>query len=173
MNIKSIRSMLVTLVIMGLLLFGQVGTAAAVKPIREPLSPQAFVIEGICSFDVLLEDLVNKEVVTTFFDKEGNVRMELITGALKIRLTNLSTGESLDLNIPGPGRIVPHPDNSSTLIATGPWAIFLFPEDLPDFQPRFYFTSGRQVLEFDADGNLVQLSIVGGHLVDLCAELSN
>jgi hypothetical protein len=172
MNTRVSRFTLTSLAMLALLLFGQVQTVAAVAPIREPLPAGSFTISGVCDFDVSIEVLTNNEYFTTFTDQSGNVTMQLITGALKLRLTNVSTGESIDLNVPGPGRILPHGDNSSTWMAQGPWLWFLLPGDLPGFEPRLFYISGRVVAEFDAGGNLVQLTVVGGHLVDLCAELS-
>jgi hypothetical protein len=52
-------------------------------------------LESICAFDVLYEPLTNKGFLTTFFNKDGTPKMFLVTGALKVRLTNLTTGETL------------------------------------------------------------------------------
>ena len=54
--------------------------------------------------------LTNKEVAKEFFDREGNVLRTLTTGALKVQVTNLDTGKSLDLNISGPGVTLPDGD---------------------------------------------------------------
>jgi hypothetical protein len=64
----------------------------------------------VCSFDVFVEPLSNKEKVTTFFDQNGTVRLYLYHGGLKARLTNhnQSTSKSVVLNISGPFQVVPH-----------------------------------------------------------------
>ena len=109
------RLVLITLTLV-LLLFNLVSIAAANPPTKEPLPAAPLTVTGKCDFDVLLEPLTNKEVITTFFDKEGNTRLFLITGAFRERLTNLSTGKSVDLNIPGPIQLIPQPDGSQIVI---------------------------------------------------------
>ena len=69
-----------------------------------------FTLEGVCSFDVLQEVTTNKEFIKTFADGR-----QLITGAFRVRVTNLDTDASLDLNIPGPGRVTENSDGSVTL----------------------------------------------------------
>lgn len=166
-------SLKVALLTVIMLLVSQVQIAAADRPIREPLSPASFTISGVCSFDVGLEDLVNKEYITTFFDKEGNVAMQIVTGTLKTRVTNLSTGESLDLNISGPGRTVLAPDGTATLTGTGRWLWILLPDFTPPGVPTgLFLISGQQVAVFDAAGNIVEFTVVGGQVVDLCAALA-
>ena len=167
------RTVKLTLLTLLMLLVSHVQTAAADQPIREPLSPSAFTISGACSFDVGLEDLVNREIVTTFFDKDGNATMQIVTGTLKSRLTNLSTGESLDVNISGPGRTVINPDGSATLTGTGRWLWILLPDFTPPgVQTGLFLISGQQKAVFDAAGNLTEFTVVGGQVIDLCAELS-
>ena len=62
---------------------------------------------------------MNKEVLTTFYDKDGNVIRQHIAGTLKVRLTNVATDKSVDLNISGPGTYTFPPDGSVDLVGTG------------------------------------------------------
>ena len=91
--------------------------ALADAPIIEPVPAEDFVIaEGeMCEFAVSVEILVNREKSITFLDDEGNFDHQLVTGALRYELTNLSTGGSIVFNIPGPGRFSPNPDGTFRL----------------------------------------------------------
>jgi hypothetical protein len=125
-----------------------------------------------CPFPVDILILTSGQTRTTFLDQSGNVIMELITGPLKVRVTNVTTGESLDLNIAGPGRIV---EDGEILIATGPWLLFV-PKgallDDPDFQGLF-LTRGRVVAEIDENENIVRFISSNGRVDDICAALAS
>jgi hypothetical protein len=166
-----LRSLLISLTILSLLLFRPVQNADASKPDREPLEKSTFLITDSCDFDVLYDETTNREVFTTFFDKEGNPTKMLITGSLKARLTNMSNDKSLDVNISGPGKITLNEDGTETWYSGGTWLIFLSPVDVPDFQPRLFLSSGRMVIE-DTEGVITSLTVVGGRITDLCAALS-
>jgi hypothetical protein len=156
-----------------LLLFGLVPTVAAAPPVREDVPLEPLVLEGICPFDVLIEPLTNRETLTTFFDQAGNPRLSLVTGALKVRLTNLSTGKTVDLNIPGPGRFIPQPNGALTQITEGPWLIFFPPDTFPGTpDPQLLFIRGRTVTQFDPEGNPTLISLKG-HVEDICAALAD
>lgn len=71
--------------------------AWAIPPTHEPVSFADRTFSGQCSFEVRREVLVNRSVLTTF--SNGN---RLTTGTFKERLTNLSTGEFIDVNASGP-----------------------------------------------------------------------
>jgi hypothetical protein len=118
------------------------GVAVADKPIREGLPAEDFTIQGSCAFDVDLQVLVNKEFITTFSDGR-----QLITGRLVVRLTNVETGKSIDLNISGPVFITPHEDGSVTFELNGRSLVFL--------PGLLELTSGPAVLEIDPAGNVV------------------
>ena len=134
--------------------------AAADKPIREGLPAEDFTIQGSCAFDVDLQVLVNKEFITTFSDGR-----QLITGRLVVRLTNVATGKSIDLNISGPGFITPHADGSVTFELSGRSLVFL--------PGLLELTSGPVVLEIDPAGNVVSYAKTSAAAVDLCAVLAD
>lgn len=150
------------------LLFGLVATAAAVPPDKEPLGAiETFTISGACPFDVLLEELQNESSITTFYDQDGNVRRFLITGALKVRLTNVTGGQSIALNVPGPAIERPQPDGSTLVIGVGPW-LHLFVPGLPPLA----LGSGRTEFLIDHEGHLELLSITG-NVRDVCPMLAD
>ncbi len=164
---------------MGLLLalllatFGIVSPAGAVPPDREPVPTEPpFTLAGQCDFNVLFETITNREKITTFFDQAGNERFSLITGALKVRLTNLDTGTSKVLNISGPLRLEPTPDGSLTITFRGPTLLFFFPGDDPGGLPPLALIHGKTVIEVSAEAAFTVTS-VRGHVEDVCELLAD
>jgi hypothetical protein len=132
-----------------------------------------FTLSGVCSFDVLINTLADKEYGTTFVDQAGNPRVTLITGTDKVSLTNLSNGKSIGLNISGPGRIMPDLVQPSTWITEGRWLWFITPGASLIYSPRMFFISGRMVVQFDSAGQITNLQIIGGTTQDMCAALAD
>ena len=137
--------------------------ASAVAPIKEPL-PAADVQGQFCEdFEVLVHPTRNKEFIKIFSSGAA-----LVTGALRIEVTNLETGETVEVNVPGPGRISA---DGSTLIGTGPWLLFgeagTFGEGSP---AQINFIRGRFVGALDE--GVVTSFTAHGHIVDLCAVLA-
>src|SRR3712207_2718525 len=91
-------------------------SAAADKPIKEPLPPLEATGQFCPDFQVQIRTTTNKEVMHVF-----SSGVSLITGALKVEVTNLATGETLALNIPGPGKVSA---DGTTITGGGPWLIF-------------------------------------------------
>lgn len=95
------------------------GFASADPPSREPVavkSPQVFRAADLsdpCGFQVQLEVLTNKATLTTF-DRRNGVTVLHAAGALKVRLTNLSNGRTIDRNISGPTTLTVNADGSMT-----------------------------------------------------------
>jgi hypothetical protein len=52
-----------------------------------------FTISGVCSFDVFAEPTGNKEKLATFFNQDGDITFQVLTGVNKWRLTNVETGK--------------------------------------------------------------------------------
>jgi hypothetical protein len=173
MKSKSIRLTVTMLAMLAALLFSQVGTVGANQPTRQFIPASPFTLSGVCSFDVHIDFLANKEYATILVDHAGNPTAILTTGVLKVSLTNLSNGKSLDLNISGPGRSVTNPDGSATLTSWGPWLWFIAPGDLPNYSPRMFFISGQMVAQFNSDGHLTALQIIGGTTQDMCVALAD
>lgn len=152
------------------LILGTMLPALAAKPFREHLPPNNdLVIEGVCEFDVLLHDVRNELVVTTFFDRDGNVTKQIGAGALVVELTNLDSGESLVANISGPG-VQTFQDDVFTLKAEGNWLFFFFPDELAPGDPGLiWLTSGLWVWEFGPEGG--RLVTQRGTSQDVCSLL--
>jgi hypothetical protein len=157
-------SVLITSLLMGQA-FVMVGTAGAVPPVRVPLSFPPGGIDlpagAYCPWAGHIDADTLKEKITTFFDQQGNVAKIMITGALKITVTNVETGGSLSLNIPGSSVFDPE---TSTLVYRGLNVIFPVPGQMP-------LVSGQVVVSVAPDGTQSILS-VEGTTVDLCAQLA-
>jgi hypothetical protein len=172
MKNSNLRTLLFAMMILSLLLFLPAQIVNAEKPVREPLPSESFVTSDACEFDVYFEVFTSRSFITTFFDTDGNPTRMLITGALKGQLTNLSNNKSMDVNVSGPGRVILNEDGTQTWYSGGTWFLGLYPEDAPDFQPRAFLYSGKMVLEIGG-GNITSITLAGGHLVDVCAALSD
>jgi hypothetical protein len=129
------------------------------------------VIGDICSFDVAVNILENKEFTTSFFDDEGNLVRQILTGHFVVELVNLSNPDnSMIVNVSGPG-IFTFEGETTTIETGGQWFIAIPAGDLgPDEPGIFVLTSGRWVVEITSDGT----SIVSrsGATQDVCALLS-
>ena len=154
-----------TVVLAGIAL---VPAATAEKPIRTLApTPEPFVLEGPCAFDVRLEVLTNKEVGTAFSDGRF-----LVTGSYKVRLTNLDPGGgSIDVNISGPGDFTPTEDGGFTLNARGNWLFWFFPGDLGITSGRLLLTSGHTTEVLDAAFTPVSFT-PSRNVTDACALLA-
>lgn len=157
------RFILVATVILGVALAAS-PLASADRPIREEL-PATDVTGRFCEdFDVLVHPTRNNEFITIFSSGAA-----AITGALRVEVTNLETGETIALNIPGPGFLN---EDGSQLTGTGPWLLFDEEGGFGQGEPaQTLYTTGRFVLTFDDEGNITSFS-QPHHIVDICAALA-
>jgi hypothetical protein len=141
--------------------------ASATRPVKEFLPAEDVPLPDICPFTVQLDVLANKEYSKTF--RNGRV---LITGKLKIRLTNVESGKAIDANISGQGVFRFHEDGSLTLHAHGRWLFFFFPDELgPGAPGRMFLNSGRLVLNAGPGGT--EITSRTGHMLNVCAALAS
>ena len=117
-----------------------------------PISDEAF--SGVCSFTVARHVLVNNSTLTTY--SNGDQR---ITGTFKQRLTNLTTGEFIDVNSSGPVLLDYH-DGSLTETDWG--------KQFSRPPGQLLLTTGPVVWEFDSGGNFVSFTQRGGTSQDVC-----
>src|SRR6266705_114364 len=108
-----IRLTFTTLIMLTAIAFSKVAVAEPQRPSRQfqPLPP-FITLSGVCSFDVRIDPLGNKEYATVWVDHAGTPTTIITTGLLKVRLTNLQNSKSIDLNISGPGTQVFNGDGS-------------------------------------------------------------
>jgi hypothetical protein len=94
--------------------------AGAGKPAREFVPAEDIIIEGSCAFEVGAHVIANNEYGITFSNGAT-----LVTGALKITVTNLSDpSKSVTLSIPGPGLFTSTSSGGLSIDAYGPWLSF-------------------------------------------------
>lgn len=135
--------------------------AGATPPVREPLElPSELVLPAgeFCSFKIVSTFPVNREIVTTFFDAEGNVERVLVSGALRVTLENEETGETVTVNIPGTSVTI-----DDVLTYRGRNIIFPVHGELE-------LVSGRVVVTIDSEGFQHPVELAGSTM-DLCALL--
>jgi hypothetical protein len=135
--------------------------SASGKPTRSPfpLEPIEFPAGVVCSFALAIEIVVNQDVATTFPPTPNGDVVQLVTGRVVVRYTNVSTGTSITENLSGPARFTVHADGSLTIELWGP-------QGFPDF-----INWGRIVIEVSPDG-VGTLVSQNGHSEDVCAALS-
>ena len=136
------------------------GSAAhGAQPIREPLVIEDADFNNLCQFPVRIEITANKEYVKFFSD--GRL---LVNGKLFVRITNLDSGESIDVNISGPANVTPTTERNM-----GRGILLLFPEDAGG--PGLFLNTGRLEIIRGEDGFITNYT-VRGTSVDVCAALS-
>jgi hypothetical protein len=175
-NMSPQRFLLLILITATTLMLAVVAPVAAVAPTREDIPfDEPITLSGVCPFDVEITPLTARETLTTFSDRNGNVVMQLTTGPLKVRVTNLATGESRTLNISGSGRTLIDEDRG-TFTQEGPWLTLVdpgaFPED-PEFAGLF-LTKGPVVSEIDPEtGDFVRFISFPRQTENLCETLAS
>ncbi len=147
--------------------------AMAKAPTREFLPlPDRIVLRNVCpDFRIVADILVNREYGITFTDANGDPIRMITQGSLVVRLTNPENGESIVLNISGPGELVFHADGSSTQTARGTWFLFCFEGQLgAGMSGPGFVNSGQVVFVNNADGTATILSQTGT-MEEVCVTL--
>lgn len=161
-RVLSALSLAVVLIVLGTF---PATTAHADPPQRMPVAAfDSFAVSGICSFDVEVTQLVNKEMTTTYSDGR-----QTTTGQLKVRLTNVTNGRSIDVNVSGPSTYTPNPDGTFTAVFRG--RSLIFPNDNPQ-QHIFWVASGRVVMTVNNNFSIFSLVNVVGTTLDVCQNLA-
>jgi len=94
--------------------------ANALTTTREPVAPQVNLsLVGFCPFPVIANDLVNREVQTTFTDASGDVVKIMIHGHVVSQFTNVETGKTVTVNNSGPVTITFNDDGTLTVVQRG------------------------------------------------------
>jgi hypothetical protein len=105
-----------------LLCFVMASPVAAVQPDREPAgSPGPQVLDD-CGFEVDVTFPIADQVVTSFFDQDGNLAKLIITGRNVVTYTNPANGVSITVNASGPAHFdFVRGTFSFEGLNTGPW----------------------------------------------------
>ena len=159
------RKVLVILALIGAL----IGTPAALAdpPQRGPAVFDDFTTAPgeVCSFGLSFE-VVENNVVETFF-ADGRLQF---TGHFVSRITNLTSGASIEVNTSGPGTLVLNEDGSASGFARGN-SIFILFAGLDVGGPALLHTNGRVDFTFAAEGGISSLE-THGNVTDLCEALA-
>jgi hypothetical protein len=136
------------------------------------LPAQSFTTHS-CGTTVRDAIVANKEYAKIVANPDGSIVFELVTGVLKVRLTNKATGRSFLVNASGTGHdAVLYPNGDFLFQSSGPALITLTPEQAAETGlPEIFLNKGNMLLLFHADGSAELLSRTG-RLVDECARLT-
>jgi hypothetical protein len=143
-------------------------SAVAQKPIKEPFvsEPVEFSAGEVCPFPVRIETIAGNQSSKTFPDG----RM-LVTGRATERVTNLATGESIDVKTRGSALFDPLPGDNLRIVVRGHGVIFLFARDVGG--PALIATTGRVDEVLDLTTDTITSFRLSGQRRDLCAELAS
>ena len=141
------------------------GPAASAPPDHIKVTdPVTFVLPAdvFCpGFDVEVSYQQNYHV-TIFGAEKGWGFTAIAAGFLRTSLTNLTSGETMNLNIPGPGFLN---DSGIPIVGTGTWLIFL-----PGDPGSIEYVVGH--IEFVETEFGVDIGTVHGRRLDLCSTLA-
>ena len=155
----------------GALLIVSAHPALADGPIIEPgpSTTLQFRAGEVCEFPVSVETIVNQSLQKVFLDASGEPERIILTGQVILRLTNLETGASIDVNASGPALIIPHDDGSISLVGHGRGVQWFTPAN--EEGPALLLILGRATLDISATGEISNFTAVGT-TQDLCAALA-
>jgi hypothetical protein len=160
---------------MVLLAFPATISAADGKPTRVAVTDEqqsAHLRAGrVCTFEFDVKPVSNNQYITTYpADANGDVRIH-VGGALKEQVTNVDTGKSIIVYVPGPTTQTVHPDGSSELILDGSVMVSYNARFNPR-GPNTYIYTGHTVFSVSPDGILTLVSTTDKNPFDVCAALS-
>jgi len=158
-------------VVTSLLIALPAGPASAAKPDvdRSPADTDSIVSED-CGFEIQQDVTFTQGVTLTLYDRNGDVRELHVVGSFHGTLTNVETGDSIQLNFSGPGRIDP---DTFDLSGTGPWLIG-GPDDPTTTENEGFlvFVRGQVVATTDSETGVVTIESTTGQVTDICAALA-
>jgi hypothetical protein len=154
-----------------LMLVAGISPAAATSPHRFLLEQTPMDVD-FCGFTTHVEFPVNRAYATETDLADGTVILD-IRGAAVVRVTNVKSGKTIDVNSSGPGTFTFAPDGSFTgeLFGRG----VLFAPNLTDFDlPSNFVAVAGPVVGTQAPGEVAFLTLTGHPRVitDICAALS-
>jgi len=115
-----------------------------------------------CGTDIAETFVANKEYAKFAVDADGVLHFIVVTGVLKVRVTDTATGHDALL----------YPNGDFLFTAAGPALFILTSEEAADTGlPTLFLNSGNLVILFKADGS-AEVQRLTGHLTDLCAALT-
>jgi hypothetical protein len=147
--------------------------ALAQKPSIQliPLTTAVAPTAGVCGFDILVTPQTGKpnaERLILF------ANTAIIAGPQFMTLRNLSTGNTIDVNVSGPA-LLTFSGTGTTFVGMGP-GIMVFhplPADVAAAArlPQLFLLHGRIVVKADEQGNITSIESVTGTVQDVCSLL--
>lgn len=156
---------------LGLAIVSVPSTASAGKPVKEFFPSDPVTVEDVCNFPVLLDPIINQEYGKSFFDEEGTLERQIVTGRYVVEVTNLDSGESMTVNVSGPVFFT-FTDDTLTVRLTGRSLLFFLPGDLTSGESYIRVTNGPNVFEVDLATGAITPRGVSSNFVDMCEALA-
>lgn len=151
--------------------------AAAQGPERfpnEPITLGPEVFAGTCEFPVQLVDTFAAGTTKVFpVDEDGDQRV-LSTGGFRSTLTNLATGETIDVKTFGRVELTFRADGTVDVSASGGFLAFITAADVQSTLGQgIFLVNGHISARLDAETFLfLEPERVTGRVTDICAALS-
>jgi hypothetical protein len=144
--------------------------AWADKPLKEFFPADPVTVEDVCDFPLLLDPIINQEYIKSFFDEEGNLERQIVTGRFVVEVTNLDSGESQTVNVSGPVFFT-FTEDTLTVRLAGRSLLYFFPGELTTGEAYVRVTSGPNVLEVNLGTGAVTPLREASNFVDMCSAL--
>ena len=140
--------------------------ALAQPPVKEPgaSEPQEFAAGEVCPFPVLLESIGGNPSITFFASGRFHV-----TGREVVRVTNLDTLESIELDTTGVITFRPLADGNLAITGQGRSLIYFLPQDVGG--PGLFLVTGRISEILDTASDTITVADSRGQRLDVCAAL--
>jgi hypothetical protein len=106
-------------IVIAITLLTSASTALADGPQRVSDGPPPTLTDTTCGYLINVQFVVNREIATTWTDTSGLPIRTIVTGSLKVMMTNPANGKSATLNISGPAIITYSADGTSTQLQFG------------------------------------------------------
>jgi hypothetical protein len=145
--------------------------ASAESPIREFFPADPITVEDVCDFPLFFDPIINQEFVESFFDEEGNLERQIVTGRFVAELTNLDSAESITVNISGPA-VFTFTEDTLTVRTEGRTLLFFLPGDLTSGQSYVRVTNGPNIFEVDLATGATTPIRESTNFVDVCEALA-
>jgi hypothetical protein len=117
--------------------------------------------------------VTNREYAKFAVDADGVLHFVLVTGTLKIRVTNVATGSSVLVNASGTGHdAIAYPNGDFLYTSAGRSLILLTEKQAEETGlPTLFSASGNMVILFGGDGS-ASVQSQTGQVTDLCGVLT-
>jgi len=131
-------------------------------------------LAGTCDFPVEIVDSFTNSKALAFPEDTNGDQIVSFVGGYRSTITNLDSGESLDISYFGRALYAFHADGTLEVDSGGSLIAWYTADDtLSSFDPGIYFITGRVHIRVDAGTFLaLQPEQVNGKVIDLCAALS-